>query len=215
MPALSTCWNEKFSCKRQILLRLCKAFHNLSKINDDCPTKIADFVALFNQHLCALRNLSEPIAFWNSILVTIITSKMSPNIWNWELTLKDNDMLPYLDLLNFLEKRANCVPATTRRTSPRRRDKQEDKFSSQIRNVRSGRGDIKSDVVSTSDLNQSSSDWRAWRRQRSVPIVYKRDTHYKTANQVRAGYATNGTIRFFTNHQRKVGSTRRFTPENQ
>ena len=115
---------RKFSCKRRILLRLCEALHNLPKINDDCPTKIGEFVALFNQHLCALRNLGEPITSWNSMLVTIITSKMSPNIiWNWELTLKDNEMLPYLDLLDFLEKRANCASAATERTtSPRRRD---------------------------------------------------------------------------------------------
>lgn len=102
---------RKFSNKRRILVRLCEALINLPKIKKNCPTQIGEFVTLFNQRLCAIENLGEPIASWNTMLITIITSKLNPDIlMSWESTLKDKEVPPYTELIEFLETRADCTP---------------------------------------------------------------------------------------------------------
>ncbi|CAD1468599.1 unnamed protein product, partial [Heterotrigona itama] len=53
--------------------------------------------------------LGKRIATWNSLLVTTVLSKVtSDTVWQWQLTLKDKEMPTYTELLEFLEKRANC-----------------------------------------------------------------------------------------------------------
>ena len=108
---------RKFSNKRRILIRLCEALINLPKLKRNCPTQIGEFVTLFNQHLCAIENLGEPIASWNTMLITIITSKLNPDIlMSWELTLKNKEVPSYTVLIEFLETRADCTPPTTENT---------------------------------------------------------------------------------------------------
>ncbi|CAK9826050.1 hypothetical protein ANTRET_LOCUS3958 [Anthophora retusa] len=106
---------EKFDCTRRIILGHCDALQNIPKLSKDSPEALGNLVDTIRQHLRALKNLGESVSSWNSILVSIILSKVSSDIaWLWELTLTDRKRMPlYTDLLEFMEKRANCAPASS------------------------------------------------------------------------------------------------------
>ncbi|KOC60369.1 hypothetical protein WH47_08497 [Habropoda laboriosa] len=105
---------EKFYCTRRIILRHCDALRNIPKLTRDSPEALGNLVDSINQHLRALKNLGESISSWDSILVSIILSKVSSDTaWYWEITLKDKKRMPsYTELLEFLEKQSNCAPAS-------------------------------------------------------------------------------------------------------
>nr|XP_012153583.1 PREDICTED: uncharacterized protein LOC105664297 [Megachile rotundata] len=111
---------EKFECTRRIVLGHCDALREIPKLAKDTAGALGDLVDSVNQHLRALENLGEKVSEWNSIVVSIILSKLnSETIWHWELTLKDKKKIPsFVDLLAFLEKRANCVPINSSKTLP-------------------------------------------------------------------------------------------------
>ncbi|KOC59852.1 hypothetical protein WH47_10766 [Habropoda laboriosa] len=110
---------EKYDCTRRILLSHCDAIRDIPKLTRDTPEALGHLVDTVNQHLRALKNLGENIASWNSILVSIILSKVSSDTaWHWELTIKDKKMPAYTSLLEFLEKRANCAPAAVSKPLP-------------------------------------------------------------------------------------------------
>ncbi|XP_076247782.1 uncharacterized protein LOC143187446 [Calliopsis andreniformis] len=111
---------EKFDCPRRIILGHCDALRDIPKLTKDTPEALGDLVDTVNQHLRALINLGENIASWNSLLLSIIISKINANtVWHWELTLKDKKKVPaYTELLEFLEKRANCALTSSTRTPP-------------------------------------------------------------------------------------------------
>lgn len=108
---------EKFDCTRHIILGHCDVLRELPKPSRDSPESLSDLVDAVNQHLRALKNLGENISAWNSLLVSIILSKLnSDTVWHWELTLKDKKKMPaYTDLLIFLERRATCAPTASSR----------------------------------------------------------------------------------------------------
>ena len=112
---------ERFDNQRLIIMRHCRAILELPKLTRDSPDGLENLVNTVKQNLRALKNLGEPTTAWSSLLVTSILSKVNSNtVWHWELTLKDKTMPVYTDLLDFLEKCANCAPQTTERTtSPR------------------------------------------------------------------------------------------------
>ncbi|CAK9813847.1 hypothetical protein ANTPLA_LOCUS8190 [Anthophora plagiata] len=103
---------EKFDCKRRIILGHCDALQKIPKLIRDSPEAIGNLVDTIRQHLRALKNLGESVSSWNSLLISIILAKVSSETtWQWELTLPDKKKIPlYTDLLEFLEKRANCAP---------------------------------------------------------------------------------------------------------
>ncbi|CAK9796286.1 hypothetical protein ANTQUA_LOCUS703 [Anthophora quadrimaculata] len=110
---------DKYNCTRRILLSHCDGIRQIPRLTKDTPGALGHLVDTMNQHLRALKNLSENIASWNSILISIILSKISAYIaWHWELTLRDKKMLEYTNLLEFLEKRANCAPAAVSKPLP-------------------------------------------------------------------------------------------------
>ncbi|CAK9806339.1 hypothetical protein ANTPLA_LOCUS4845 [Anthophora plagiata] len=106
---------EKFDCMRRIILQHCDALQNIPKLAKDSPEALGNLVNTIRQHLRALKNLGESVSSWNSILVSIILSKVSSDItWHWELTLTDRKRMPlYSDLLDILEKRASCAPVSS------------------------------------------------------------------------------------------------------
>lgn len=104
----------KFDCPRQIRLRHWDAIRELPKLPKDSPEALGNLIDTFNQHLRALKNLGESVNSWDTILISTLLSKVSSDTaWHWELTLKDKNMPSYTELLAFLEKRANCIPATS------------------------------------------------------------------------------------------------------
>ncbi|XP_076384517.1 uncharacterized protein LOC143263391 [Megalopta genalis] len=108
-PAAIEILKEKFDCPRKTLLRHCDAIREIPKLAKDTPEAIDDLLDTLNQHLRALNNLGEPVATWNTLLISTILSKLnSDTILQWELTLPDKQMPSYTHLIKFLRKRANC-----------------------------------------------------------------------------------------------------------
>jgi hypothetical protein len=103
---------EKFDHPRYTCLRHWSVIQNYPKVAKESPRALEHLVDRIKQHLCALRNLGEPITS-DTVLIGIILSKLSPDIIKqWELTLHNKDMPPYTQLLDFLMNRANCVRAS-------------------------------------------------------------------------------------------------------
>ncbi|XP_076384451.1 uncharacterized protein LOC143263146 [Megalopta genalis] len=108
-PAAIEILKEKFDCPRKTLLRHCDAIREIPKLAKDTPEAIDDLLDTLNQHLRALNNLGEPVATWNTLLISTILSKLnSDTILQWEHTLPDKQMPSYTHLIKFLRKRANC-----------------------------------------------------------------------------------------------------------
>lgn len=108
---------NKFHCPRRTILLHCDAIRDFPKLISDTPDALGNLVDTTTQHLRALKNLGEPIASWNSHLVSTILSKIGPHtLWQWELTLADKSMPSYESLLEFLDKLANCTPKPTSTT---------------------------------------------------------------------------------------------------
>ncbi|XP_076247771.1 uncharacterized protein LOC143187438 [Calliopsis andreniformis] len=100
---------EKYDNTRKILLRHCNAIREYPKLAKDTPEAIGKLVDTIQQHLRSLQNLGENIDAWDSMLNSIILSKIgSDTAWHWELSLKDKKMPSCKILLEFLEKRADC-----------------------------------------------------------------------------------------------------------
>ncbi|XP_078051647.1 uncharacterized protein LOC144477784 [Augochlora pura] len=107
---------QKFDCPRRVILKHCNAILDHPRLIKDTPEALGNLVDAINQNLRALKNLNEDIVAWNSIVISIILSKLSSDtVWQWELTLKDNQMPSLKELLSFLEKRANCSRATSQK----------------------------------------------------------------------------------------------------
>nr|XP_034177276.1 uncharacterized protein LOC117602862 [Osmia lignaria] len=111
---------QKFDCPRRIILGHCDAIRDIPKLVKDSPEALGNLVDTMNQHLCALMNLGEDVLAWNSVLLSIILSKINSNtVWHWELSLKDKRKVPpYTDLLEFLEKRTNCALMSSAKAPP-------------------------------------------------------------------------------------------------
>ncbi|XP_029054773.1 uncharacterized protein LOC114882061 [Osmia bicornis bicornis] len=108
---------EKFDCKRRILLKHCNAIIELPKITRDSPEALGDLVDTVRQNLRSLKNLDVNTSSWDSILMAIILTKLSADtVYQWELTLKNKQMPTFASLLEFLDKRANCVLTTHQRS---------------------------------------------------------------------------------------------------
>lgn len=101
---------EKFDCKRRILLKHCNAIIGLPKLTRDSPEALGDLVDTVRQNLRSLKNLEVDTSSWDSILIAIILTKISTDtVCQWELSLRDKQMPSHTNLLDFLDKRANCV----------------------------------------------------------------------------------------------------------
>ncbi|CAK9816310.1 hypothetical protein ANTPLA_LOCUS8952 [Anthophora plagiata] len=107
---------EKFDCKRKILLKHCDAIIGLPKLTRDSPEALGDLVDTIRQNLRSLKNLKVDTSAWDCILVSIILTKISSDTaFQWELSLKDKQMPAYTNLLDFLEKYADCSPTSDKR----------------------------------------------------------------------------------------------------
>ncbi|XP_012151893.1 uncharacterized protein LOC105663982 [Megachile rotundata] len=108
---------EKYDCKRKILIKHCDAILSFPKLSRDSPEALGELVDTIRQNLRSLKNLRIDVSSWDCILVTIILSKISSDTaWHWELSLKDKEMPSYIQFLDFLEKRASCVPPSSQKT---------------------------------------------------------------------------------------------------
>ncbi|XP_076385698.1 uncharacterized protein LOC143264088 [Megachile rotundata] len=102
---------EKYDCRRKILIKHCDAILSFPRLSRDSPESLGELVDTIRQNLRSLKNLRVDLTSWDSILITIILSKISTDTaWHWELSLKDKEMPSYKNLIDFLEKRASCAP---------------------------------------------------------------------------------------------------------
>lgn len=100
---------RKFECTRRTLYRHYSLLQEYPKLSKDSSSEISNFLHHVNLHLRALRNLNAPVDQWDVPITNLILSKISSNLaLQWELTLNNNDLPSYENLIEFLEKRANC-----------------------------------------------------------------------------------------------------------
>ncbi|XP_053597696.1 uncharacterized protein LOC128668557 [Microplitis demolitor] len=100
---------EKYESVRRVTRRHWSLLREYPKLQKDSAAAINQLVDTFYQHTRALENLKAPVSSWDIPLVDLILSKLnSTTIWHWELTLTDEKVPSYKNLLTFLEKRASC-----------------------------------------------------------------------------------------------------------
>lgn len=100
---------KKFECTRRTLHRHWSLLKNYPKIIKESPSEISKFLDHLNLNIRALENLSAPISQWDVPIIDLILSKLSSHLaLQWELTLDNSSLPSYQELINFLEKRANC-----------------------------------------------------------------------------------------------------------
>ncbi|XP_074100581.1 uncharacterized protein LOC141528435 [Cotesia typhae] len=100
---------DRYESTRRLTRRHWSVLREYPCLQKDSPAAISHLVDTFNQHTRALENLKAPVCFWDIPLVDLILTKISPTTaWHWELTLSDDKIPSFKDLLKFLEKRAVC-----------------------------------------------------------------------------------------------------------
>ncbi|XP_043287499.1 uncharacterized protein [Venturia canescens] len=113
---------KKYECTRRILHRHWIQLREYPSLQKDSPAEISKLIDTIQQHIRALETLGAPTTSWDIPLIDLILMKVSRNTaWQWELTLNDNKMLSYKNLISFLEKRASCVDfSSTNENVPRK-----------------------------------------------------------------------------------------------
>ncbi|XP_053598632.1 uncharacterized protein LOC128668852 [Microplitis demolitor] len=101
---------EKYENVRRMTQRHWAILREYPRLAKDTPTAINDLIDVFSQHTRALENLKAPVSFWDIPIIDLILFKLNSNTaWQWELTLNDQTIPAYQDLLKFLGRRANCA----------------------------------------------------------------------------------------------------------
>lgn len=102
---------DKFECKRRTVLRHWAIMREYPRLTKDTPQALNNLVDVFNQHTRALENLRVPVSTWDVPILDLILSKISSTTsWHWELTLQDDNIPSYQQLIKFLDKRASASP---------------------------------------------------------------------------------------------------------
>lgn len=74
------------------------------KLTKDTPTGLIDLV---NTFIKALENFKAPVTYWDLPINDLILSTLHHGtIWQWELTLTEDDIPSQKKLLKFLEKKS-------------------------------------------------------------------------------------------------------------
>ncbi|KYQ59009.1 hypothetical protein ALC60_01980 [Trachymyrmex zeteki] len=106
---------DRYDNKRVIIQSHVKAILDLplmSKENSVDLRKISDGTS---KHLHALQALKRPIAHWDDILISILTSKLdSLTIREWENSLTGNELPTLKQLVDFIAHRSQVLEATAR-----------------------------------------------------------------------------------------------------
>ncbi|XP_033315822.1 uncharacterized protein LOC117214078 [Bombus bifarius] len=106
---------ESFECPRYTAFSHCMAIIDYPKITKESPTELRRLVHTFKQHIYALNKLGDSYPDTSAVLTSLILSKIPLSIQKqWEMTLPNNEVPPYIHLLNFLERLARSSrPITT------------------------------------------------------------------------------------------------------
>ncbi|GBP67622.1 hypothetical protein EVAR_98677_1 [Eumeta japonica] len=85
---------------------------DMPMIHQGTAQQLRDLVAQLRQQMTALKNLNQPVEYWDSILVCIIKRKLDPFTTRLYHSDRDLTVLPSVEeLLKFLEKRAISLEA--------------------------------------------------------------------------------------------------------
>ncbi|XP_050484356.1 uncharacterized protein LOC126870584 [Bombus huntii] len=105
---------ESFECPRYTAFSHCMAIIDYPRITKESPTELRRLVHTFKQHIYALNKLGESYPDTSAMLNSLILSKIPLSIQKqWEMTLPNNEVPPYIHLLNFLERLARSSRPTT------------------------------------------------------------------------------------------------------
>lgn len=98
---------ETFECPRYTIFSHCMAIIDYPRLARESPAELRRLVHTFKQHIYALNELGESYPDTSGMLNSLILSKVPLSIQKqWEITLPNNEVPPYIHLLNFLERLA-------------------------------------------------------------------------------------------------------------
>lgn len=110
--------NDKYDNSRKAILRHWSILHDIPRLSRDSPSALEELTDTFRQHTRALKSLGEPTEHFNSILIFLLSSKITEAIrFQWETTLPNNKMPKVESLLDFLTKRGSCSEFSSRNTT--------------------------------------------------------------------------------------------------
>ncbi|XP_050487367.1 uncharacterized protein LOC126871985 [Bombus huntii] len=110
-----TILKESFECPRYTAVSHSMAIIDYPKLTKESPTELRRLVHTFKQHIYALNKLGDSYPDTSAVLNSLILSKIPSSIQKqWEMTLPNKELPPYIQLLNFLERLARSSrPITT------------------------------------------------------------------------------------------------------
>jgi hypothetical protein len=115
---------NRFVCPRQTCWRHFSAMRNYPRLTKGTPETLANLIGTMKLHLRALKNLGDPITS-NTVIIGLFLSKLNPDtIQQWEDTIPNRRVPSYSHLVDFLQRKANCVLTTSDATPARRTPEQ-------------------------------------------------------------------------------------------
>ncbi|XP_050313723.1 uncharacterized protein LOC126748497 [Anthonomus grandis grandis] len=97
---------DRYQNKKAITHSHIKAIFNLPMIKEENHSSLRKFLDSFQKHFRCLENLGEKVIHWDTILIYLLSSKLSQiTRREWEITSKNMENPTILDLTNFLTER--------------------------------------------------------------------------------------------------------------
>ncbi|XP_049865557.1 uncharacterized protein LOC126366489 [Pectinophora gossypiella] len=104
---------ERFNNKRLLIQNHVSALFNLENITKECSFTLKRLLDKINQNLRALESLGEPVQYWDTLIIYLITQKLDVKTYReweeWKGRLSKNEKITLDYFQHFLRNRADLV----------------------------------------------------------------------------------------------------------
>ncbi|XP_058816948.1 uncharacterized protein LOC131680246 [Topomyia yanbarensis] len=101
---------KRYDNKRFLKRQLFRALYDLPPVKRENPPEIQGLADDFHRHVRALAKLGEPVHYWDTPLVNLLSYKLDPTTLRaWEEKTSNNDDVTYDMLIEFLYQRARML----------------------------------------------------------------------------------------------------------
>lgn len=101
---------KRYDNKRYLKRHLFRALYDLPPLKKESPQELHDLVDDFQRHVKALAKLNEPVEYWDTPLINLLSYKLDPTTLRaWEEKTSNVDDITYNELIDFLYQRVRML----------------------------------------------------------------------------------------------------------
>ncbi|XP_062541429.1 uncharacterized protein LOC134209459 [Armigeres subalbatus] len=108
-----TTWDallKRYDNKRFLKRQLFRALYDLPVLKRESPQELHNLVDDYQRHVKALGKLNEPIQYWDTPLINLLSYKLDPTTLRaWEESTSSEDNVSYERMVDFLYQRARML----------------------------------------------------------------------------------------------------------